>query len=56
MHVNLNFDRFRINHGVREHVNIAHRQGELKEDIMKNSPEEYSAWVADPSNFNFSGR
>lgn len=32
------------------------RQGELKEDIMKNSPEEYSAWVSDPSNFNFSGR
>lgn len=23
---------------------------------MRNSPEEYEAWVADPSNFNFSGR
>lgn len=33
-----------------------HRQGKLKEDIIKNDPEEYAAWVADPSNFNFSGR
>lgn len=32
------------------------RQGKLKEDIIKNDPEEYAAWVADPSNFNFSGR
>lgn len=37
-------------------VSLSTRQGELKEDIMKNSPEEYAAWVADPSNFNFSGR
>ena len=54
MNTNLNFDRF----GPMMIVNTwaPRRQGELKEDIMKNSPEEYSAWVADPSNFNFSGR
>lgn len=23
---------------------------------MRNSPEDYATWVADPSNFNFSGR
>jgi len=32
------------------------RQGKLKEDIIKQNPDEYATWVADPSNFNFSGR
>lgn len=49
------FETVEIVPNIRE-IELFEWQGELKEDIMKNSPEEYSAWVADPSNFNFSGR
>ncbi|CAN0339780.1 unnamed protein product [Ectocarpus sp. 12 AP-2014] len=53
--ISKDFETVEIVPDIRE-IELFEWQGQLKEDIIKNNPEQYASWVADPSNFNFSGR